>query len=73
MLIFAIVIILAKDIEILVYENIFLLAKIYIFRKINKIFNKYRKIKKNFCPLRGYIYYKEYIRYYNPKNTEMQV
>lgn len=40
------IIILIKNIKILIYKIMFLIAKIRILRKVNKAFNKYYKIKK---------------------------
>jgi hypothetical protein len=44
--IFQIVVALAKSIKRLVYEVIFLLAEVYIFRAINKALSKCRRAKK---------------------------
>jgi hypothetical protein len=45
---FLIVVLLAKNTKRLAYELILITAEVYILRKTNKVFSKYRRAKKNY-------------------------
>jgi hypothetical protein len=56
---FSIVALLAKNTKRLIYELILITTEIYILYKINKIFSKYQKAKKNRIRQRGILIIKD--------------